>query len=155
MLVRGRGIDEEQLAVAHRPVVLHVVQDRGVGSGPDDAAVSRPVAAEPPEPSLEQRLDLVLAASRSRGLHRLRVSPCADLRRLLEQRDLSRGLASAETGNGFVERVGHQPWMRLPELRQEAEPRGQRVLGRIVAGLDIGHDVEGEVAARERIDRTP
>ena len=121
---RRRRIDEQQLAVAHDAVVLHVMQHGGVGPRADDASVSRPVPTEPAEGPFEQRLDLVLAAAGRGRLHRLLVRPHADLDGLAEQGDLGGTLLRTQLADRVVERVHHQPGMRDPNLRQGNEHPG-------------------------------
>ena len=119
----GAGVDQQQLAGAQLPVVLDVVQDRGVGAGGDDRRIRRAGGAAAAEGVVDQRLDLVLAAARrapraSRRRAPRRRSPIArrmrvELGRALEEAHLVQDRARRRAAPSAACRVRGAAGLRL------------------------------------------
>ena len=76
--ILGGGVDQQQLAVTQRLVVLDVVQDAGVVAAGHDRAVAHPLRTHDAEDVLERGLDLPFGAAGRREAHGLGVCDGAD-----------------------------------------------------------------------------
>src|SRR2546423_9957869 len=95
----GRGsIDQNEIAVAERVIVDHVVQRVSVLPRRYNTAVAGPISAKSAEGAVDKRLDFVLAARRRRCFHCFAMRADTDLRSVAEQGNLGWCFLFAQLG---------------------------------------------------------
>ena len=103
VLVVGRVVELDEVAVLQRRRVLVVVRVVGVRAGGDEREVRRAVGAVLLEHELGVGLQLVLVHARPRVAHRFHDAEAGDARRLADDGDLPRALDGAQRVEDRIE----------------------------------------------------
>jgi hypothetical protein len=141
--VLAAGVDQEQVAIDHAPLVLDVVQDARVGPRGHDGRIGVARRALGPEDELDRRLHLVLVHAGPRVAHGLDVGVAADLTGTTLPRQLGGRAAQAQL-------VDDRARILDPHRRREAAAAG----GAELDGQADHAGVEGRIA-ESVVDRRP